>query len=214
MINWRDQIVVSILFFNSTIKKMEINLNNFHYYAVSENGTRLPVNVFGRAYIYFLQNLEAHDLQFKIHALLQLRYVDPRLVFKQVSPKRTEPIMGENSLKESLWVPHIFLANERSSSILGTSEKDVLTSVSPDGTVIISYRIQATLYCWMNLQKFPFDEQHCSTILESCMYFMIFLMYEFYKHSFRFLVQGCTTLQNWFFIGNKDHLLLLPQNFI
>lgn len=106
--------------------------------------------------------------QFKLHALLQFRYVDPRLVFKEVSPKRKEPIMGEISLRDALWVPHIFLANERSSSILGTAEKDVLTSISPDGTVIISTRIQASLHCWMNLQKFPFDEQVCHTIFESC----------------------------------------------
>lgn len=100
--------------------------------------------------------------------MLQLRYVDPRLVFSSVAPNRQEPIMGENSLRDSLWTPHIFLANERASSILGTSEKDVLVSVSPDGTVIISTRIQATLNCWMNLQKFPFDEQRCHTIFESC----------------------------------------------
>lgn len=53
---------------------------------------------------------------------------------------------------------------------LGTSEKDILTSISPDGTVIVSTRIKATLYCWLNLKKFPFDEQHCSTVLESWMY--------------------------------------------
>ncbi|XP_053693172.1 pH-sensitive chloride channel 2-like [Sabethes cyaneus] len=135
-----------------------------------QNGTKLPVEVFARAYIYFLQNLEAHDLQFKIHALLQLRFVDPRLVFKRVAPNRTDPIMGEQSLRDVIWVPHVFLANERSSDILGTAEKDILTSISPDGTIIISTRISATLYCWMNLQKFPFDEQHCSTVLESWMY--------------------------------------------
>lgn len=78
--------------------------------------------------------------------------------------------MGEQSLRDALWVPHIFLANERTSSILGTAEKDILTSISPDGTVIISTRIQATLHCWMNLQKFPFDEQTCATIFESCKY--------------------------------------------
>lgn len=100
--------------------------------------------------------------------MLQLRYVDPRLVFREVAPKRADAIMGENPLRDSLWTPHIFLANERASSILGTSEKDVLVSVSPDGTVIISTRIQATLHCWMNLQKFPFDEQKCQTIFESC----------------------------------------------
>ncbi|XP_037048239.1 pH-sensitive chloride channel 2-like isoform X2 [Bradysia coprophila] len=134
------------------------------------NGTRQPINIWTRAYVYFMQNLEAHDLQFKLHTLLQFRYVDPRLVFKEVAPKRKEPIMGEQSLRDALWVPHIFLANERSSSILGTAEKDVLTSISPDGTVIISTRIQASLHCWMNLQKFPFDEQTCHTIFESWMY--------------------------------------------
>lgn len=55
-------------------------------------------------------------------------------------------------------------------TFVGTTEKDILTSISPDGTVIVSSRIKATLYCWLNLKKFPFDEQYCSTILESWMY--------------------------------------------
>uniref|UniRef100_A0A0A1XSF6 pH-sensitive chloride channel 2 n=1 Tax=Zeugodacus cucurbitae TaxID=28588 RepID=A0A0A1XSF6_ZEUCU len=134
------------------------------------NGARLPIDVYVRAYIYFMQNLEAHDLQFKIHVLLQLRFLDPRLTFRKVAPKRKQPILGEKPLRDTLWMPHIFLANEKDSSLLGTNEKDILTSISPDGTVIISSRIKATLYCWMNLQKFPFDEQQCSTMLESWMY--------------------------------------------
>ncbi|KAH8327493.1 hypothetical protein KR067_002215, partial [Drosophila pandora] len=133
----------------------------------SETGQRLPVDVYMRAYIYFMQNLEAHDLQFKIYALLQMRYLDPRLNFRTVSPKRKQPILGEQQLRDTLWMPHIFLANERDSSM---AEKDILTSISPDGTVIVSNRIKATLYCWLNLKKFPFDEQHCSTVLESWMY--------------------------------------------
>lgn len=60
--------------------------------------------------------------------------------------------------------------NAKFNSYIGTSEKDILTSISPDGTVIVSTRIKATLYCWLNLKKFPFDEQHCSTVLESWMY--------------------------------------------
>lgn len=103
-----------------------------------------------------------------MHALLQLRYVDPRLVFRKVAPNRNEPIMGQGALRDSLWTPHLFLANERASAVLGTPEKDVLTSISPDGTIVISTRIQATLHCWMNLQKYPFDEQKCKTVFESC----------------------------------------------
>lgn len=58
----------------------------------------------------------------------------------------------------------------RDSGILGTNEKDVLTSISPDGTIIISKRIHATLFCKMDLRKFPFDKQQCKTVIESWMY--------------------------------------------
>lgn len=87
----------------------------------TEDGARLPVDVYMRAYIYFVQNLEAHDLQFKIFALLQMRYLDPRLNFRHVAPKRLQPILGEQQLRDNIWLPHIFLANERDSSILGKS---------------------------------------------------------------------------------------------
>ena len=30
------------------------------------------------------------------------------------------------------------------------------------------FRMKATLYCLMNLQKFPFDQQQCPLVLESC----------------------------------------------
>lgn len=129
-----------------------------------------PLQVFVRVYIYVLQNLDSSDLQFKMQGLVQLRYMDPRLAFRRVAPNREQSIMGESKLRDVIWVPHIFLANEHDSSVLGTSEKDILTSISPDGSVIISSRIQATLYCWMKLQKFPFDEQLCPTVLESWMY--------------------------------------------
>ncbi|TMW45247.1 hypothetical protein DOY81_009673, partial [Sarcophaga bullata] len=139
---------------------------------VLENGTQTnaPVSVYVRVYIYVLQNLDTSDLQFKTHGLIQMRYNDPRLAFSKFAPSRTQPIMGESSLRSLIWVPHIFLANEHDSNVLGTNEKDILTAINPNGTVIISSRIQATLYCWMKLQKFPFDEQFCPTVLESWMY--------------------------------------------
>lgn len=60
------------------------------------------------------------------------------------------------------------MSNEQSSSLMGTDSKDVLISIAPDGEVLFSRRMQAVLYCWMNLQKFPFDDQTCSMNLESC----------------------------------------------
>lgn len=139
---------------------------------VVKNGsvTNSPVKIYVRIYIYVLQNLDSSDLQFKMHGLLQMRFEDPRLNFSKYAPSRSQSILGESSLRSLIWVPHIFLANEHDSNVLGTNEKDILTAIRPDGTVIISSRIQATLYCWMKLQKFPFDEQNCPTVLESWMY--------------------------------------------
>lgn len=45
-----------------------------------------------------------------------------------------------------------------------------MTAINPDGTIIISSRIQATLFCPMLLRKFPFDTQTCQMSLECWMY--------------------------------------------
>ncbi|KAM8710500.1 hypothetical protein ACLKA7_017163 [Drosophila subpalustris] len=144
---------------------------------------RLPIVVKTRIYVYLLQNLNSDLLQFKTHALLQLSFQDKRLAYRDFAPERRETIVGQKHLSERLWLPHIFFANERESSILGTDEKDVLTSISRDGNVIISTRLQASLYCWMNFKKFPFDQQYCSTILESWMYNTSDLLLEWEAHS-------------------------------
>lgn len=96
--------------FNSILIKVQFSCSPL---ARDEEGNLLPIDVYARNYVYFLQNLEAHDLQFKMQALLQLRYVDPRLVFREVAPNRTSPIVGEDDLRKELWVPHIFFANEK-----------------------------------------------------------------------------------------------------
>ncbi|KAL7043638.1 hypothetical protein ACKWTF_001605 [Chironomus riparius] len=135
-----------------------------------DSGKSLPVNVYVRSFIYYLQNLDTHDLQFKMQTLLQMRFVDPRLAFKAVAPKRIYPVTGEEDLRKKIWVPHVFFSNERDSGVLGTYGHHILTSISPDGTVIISSRLQATLFCPMDLRKFPFDSQECKATLECWMY--------------------------------------------
>lgn len=80
--------------------------------ARDEHGNRQPVNVYVRTYIYFLQNLGAHDLQFRMQALLQIRFVDPRLAFGKFAPNRTTAVIGEDNLRKAIWMPHIFMSNE------------------------------------------------------------------------------------------------------
>ncbi|CAH0397896.1 unnamed protein product [Chilo suppressalis] len=132
------------------------------------------VYVHASAYVYFIQPAEAHDLNFKLHFLLQLRWTDRRLAYDLYSPERSK-IIGESDLRQRVWVPHLYMSNEQSSSLMGTDSKDVLISIAPDGEVMFSRRMQAVLYCWMNLQKFPFDDQTCSMNLESWKYNASFL---------------------------------------
>ncbi|KOB73899.1 Neurotransmitter gated ion channel [Operophtera brumata] len=70
------------------------------------------VYVHASAYVYFIQPAEAHDLV-----------------------KRSK-IIGESDLRSRIWVPHLYMSNEQSSSLMGTDSKDVLISIAPDGEVL------------------------------------------------------------------------------
>ena len=99
--------------------------------------------------------------------LIQLLYVDDRLSFSKYSPNRTK-IIGEQLLRSQIWAPHVYIVNEKESLTMGYDEKDIHITIYPDGEVVYASRLTATLYCWMNLKKFPFDQQKCDIILKSC----------------------------------------------
>ncbi|CAH0563686.1 unnamed protein product [Brassicogethes aeneus] len=117
-----------------------------------------------------VRHIESSDqLQFKSHILVQLSYKDNRLKYSHISPKRGS-LLGEEPLRDKIWVPHIIIKNERSSALMGLDGKDIFMSISPDGDVTYSYRMTTTFYCWMNLQKFPFDSQICELMWASWTY--------------------------------------------
>ncbi|KAE9545117.1 hypothetical protein AGLY_000660 [Aphis glycines] len=128
--------------------------------------TGAPTRVSARVYVYFLGSVEAQQLHFTAHLLIRYRWRDDRLVHS--SSKSS--IQGENKLKERVWTPHVYIVNEHDSNIMGSGRQDILVTVQPDGTVLYSARsLKVSLLCMMNLQKFPFDQQTCPLILESCL---------------------------------------------
>ncbi|XP_039960545.1 pH-sensitive chloride channel 2-like [Bactrocera tryoni] len=129
-----------------------------------------PSNIYVRIYITDIQIIDTNDMQCKIFGFLQLRYMDHRLAFGEYAPKRLQPILGDSQLLDRIWVPHIIFANKQNTAILETSEKDILIMVMPDGVLSISARIEASLSCSVALNKFPFDDQQCSAIIESWLY--------------------------------------------
>ncbi|KAF5282474.1 hypothetical protein FQR65_LT14282 [Abscondita terminalis] len=126
-----------------------------------------PFNVTVQIDIMHIEAVE--QLQFKTHMLMQYRYIDYRLKYKEISPKRGV-MLGEDLLRKKIWVPHIVLTNERENSIMGLEGNDQFVSISPEGEIIYSYRMTATIYCWMDLKKFPFDAQECHLEFRSWTY--------------------------------------------
>lgn len=126
-----------------------------------------PLNVTVQIDIMHIEAVE--QLQFKMHMLVQYRYHDYRLQYEKISPNRGV-MLGEEPLRNKIWVPHIVLTNERENSIMGLEGSDQFVSISPEGEVIYSYRMTATIYCWMDLKKFPFDAQECHLEFRSWTY--------------------------------------------
>lgn len=128
-----------------------------------------PLMIHSRIYVYFLGSIEAHNLQFTAHILVRFRWKDPRLEYQYLIPD-VDRVVGEGTLKNHIWVPHVYLVNEHESKMMGADQHDVLVTVQPDGTILYSTRMKVTLFCLMNLQKFPFDQQECPLVLESWTY--------------------------------------------
>ncbi|KAL0269984.1 UNVERIFIED_CONTAM: hypothetical protein PYX00_007546 [Menopon gallinae] len=134
-----------------------------------------PLKVHTRIYVYFLGSIEAHNLQFTAHILVRFRWQDERLGFENVT-STVNRVVGEGMLRNHIWVPHVYLVNEHESKMMGADQHDILVTIQPDGTILFSTRMKVTLFCLMNLQKFPFDQQECPLVLESWTYNMTELL--------------------------------------
>lgn len=77
--------------------------------------------------------------QFDVHLMLQFRYLDKRLKFADIAPYMNQIYGGQNA-HVLIWTPTVYVANERSSAVMGRGVKDLLISISPYGMVILNTR--------------------------------------------------------------------------
>ena len=71
--------------------------------------------------------------------MMQFRYLDKRLKFTDIAPYLTQIYGGQNAHK-LIWTPTVYVANERTSAVMGNGVKDLLTSISSYGMVILNIR--------------------------------------------------------------------------
>lgn len=77
--------------------------------------------------------------QFDVHLMLQFRYLDKRLKFADIAPYMNQIYGGQNA-HALIWTPTVYVANERTSAVMGNGVKDLLISISPYGMVILNTR--------------------------------------------------------------------------
>ena len=73
--------------------------------------------------------------------MLQFRYLDKRLRFNDIAPHKNQ-IFGGQTAHDLIWTPSVYVANERSSAIMGNGVKDLLISIDPSGMVILNTRLE------------------------------------------------------------------------
>ncbi|XP_011139596.1 gamma-aminobutyric acid receptor subunit beta-1 isoform X2 [Harpegnathos saltator] len=125
-----------------------------------------PIKIYTKAFIYTIKSNMAKTLQFDVHLMLQFRYLDKRLKFSDIAPYLTQ-IYGGQSAHDLIWTPTVYVANERTSAVMGSGVKDLLISINPQGMVMLNTRLEATMNCGLRLEKFPFDVQECPLVFES-----------------------------------------------
>jgi hypothetical protein len=87
------------------------------------------------------------------------RWRDPRLAY----PRRTKdgayigPVSGQGLLlKDKIWIPHVYLSNERDSVVMGPEKRDIRITLHPDGTIQQAQRyimqINNIINIFLNLQ--------------------------------------------------------------
>ncbi|XP_014243858.1 glycine receptor subunit alpha-4-like [Cimex lectularius] len=122
-----------------------------------------------KIYVYHLKASSKRELDIEIQMLLEMSWLDTRLNYSNLETGIMN-LMGEKFLLDTIWVPHIYLTNEKDSAVMGFLRKDDLISISPSGFVVFTTRLRTSLTCQLQLEKFPFDQQSCQLIMDSWRY--------------------------------------------
>ncbi|VVC24739.1 Neurotransmitter-gated ion-channel, conserved site,Gamma-aminobutyric acid A receptor/Glycine receptor [Cinara cedri] len=129
-----------------------------------------PIIVYTRIHVYHLTSVYPRNLDFKVRILLQFRWTDDRLALDNIGPPNTPEVVCQNGLLERIWIPNVYITNEKHSLTVADLTEDTVVNVLPDGNVILSARLKTSVFCWVKLGRFPFDRQQCHFIMESWRY--------------------------------------------
>lgn len=72
--------------------------------------------------------------------LLQFRWRDVRLAFENLVPTESSEVVCQKGVLERIWIPNVYIANEKHTLTVADMTEDLMVTVLPDGTVMLSVR--------------------------------------------------------------------------
>ncbi|XP_045205196.2 glycine receptor subunit alpha-2-like [Mercenaria mercenaria] len=127
----------------------------------NDRQVRVTVNIF----VNSMFSISEANMDYSMSLFLRERWLDERLKYEDtINITRLEL---DKSLFEDVWMPDMYILNEKASDFHEVTIPNKLIHVYPDGAVQYSARVTGSFSCLMHLQKYPFDKQACHFEVES-----------------------------------------------
>ncbi|XP_015425171.1 PREDICTED: gamma-aminobutyric acid receptor subunit delta [Myotis davidii] len=123
-----------------------------------------PVNVALAIEVASIDHISEVNMEYTMTVFLHQSWRDGRLSYNHTN----ETLGLDSRFVDWLWLPDTFIVNAKSAWFHDVTVENKLIRLQPDGVILYSIRITATVACDMDLAKYPMDEQECTLHLESC----------------------------------------------
>ncbi|KAK1340589.1 hypothetical protein QTO34_019160 [Cnephaeus nilssonii] len=122
-----------------------------------------PVNVALAIEVASIDHISEVNMEYTMTVFLHQSWRDGRLSYNHTN----ETLGLDSRFVDRLWLPDTFIVNAKSAWFHDVTVENKLIRLQPDGVILYSIRITATVACDMDLAKYPMDEQECTLHLES-----------------------------------------------
>ncbi|EJW75093.1 hypothetical protein WUBG_13999 [Wuchereria bancrofti] len=113
-----------------------------------------------------MSSFRTQTMDFEVDMYLALGWYDRRLAHNCTHPV----LVTHKFIVDRLWQPDLYFVNSKFAYLQEVTTPNFMVIVYPDGLIFKSMRLDVTLSCMMDLQRFPMDKQECPLIIQSYAY--------------------------------------------
>lgn len=128
----------------------------------------LPTNVIVSLDFNSFDSIDEMNMEFGVNLVVEQEWIDHRLLFYNLID--TEVLELDAKMMDELWVPDIYISNEKVATFHTVTVPNKMMHLYKDGKIIYRNRISLRASCPMQLQNYPMDDQLCYLHFQSFAY--------------------------------------------